>query len=96
MALLPDETLEKLARFDDPAVKQEIVRAIVQSSRPLTAKHFSLLSERLKKLTTDPASSALIDKQLRHLRSQERWEKYKPWLLLVIAAGICVVIFLLG
>jgi curved DNA-binding protein CbpA len=93
-AILPDETLEKLSRFDEPAIKQEIVRAIVRSSRPLLAAHFLLLSERLKRLTADPSSSTLIDKHFRHLRSQERWEKYKPWLLLIIATGICILIFL--
>jgi hypothetical protein len=94
--LLTDEALEKLSRFDEPAIKQEIVRAIVHSSRPLSAEHFALLSVRLKKLTTDPSSTTLIDDHIKHLRSQERWEKYKPWLLLAVAAAICMLIFFLG
>lgn len=95
-SLLTDDTLEKLSRFDEPAIKQEIVRTIVQSSRPLTAEHFLLVSERLKKVTADPSTTTLVENHLQQLRSQERWEKYKPWLLLAIAAGICIVIFLLG
>lgn len=91
-AILPDETLEKLNHFQEPDIKKEIVRAIVNSSRPLSSVHFHLLAARLKKLTDDPGSIQLIDRQLQHLRRQEKWEKYRPWILLLLAIGICLLI----
>ncbi len=94
--LLSDEAIAKLKSFDEPTVKNEIIRLLVHSSHSLTDTHFAQLSSRFKKLSSDPAIAGLVDQNMQRLQRHRRWEKYKPWLLLLIVVVICILIFALS
>jgi hypothetical protein len=94
--ILSDEVIAALARFDEPAIKKEIVGLLLRSSHVLSYEHVIALSARFKKTTKDPVLLASIDQNIEQLRQRGRWEKYMPWLAISIAIVICLLIFLLS
>lgn len=94
--ILSDEVLTKLGTFDEPALKKEIVAALLRCSELLAPAQFESVATKMKKLTPDPTVLSLIDTQQQRLGKKKKWERAMPWVLLLVTVGICVMIILLG
>lgn len=95
-ALTEDDVTVKLERFDEPSVKKEIVKLLVHSSRLLPSSQSQLLQNKFLRIYNDPEITALQTNTLRQQRKSELMERYKPFLVLVIAILICLLIVFLG
>jgi molecular chaperone DnaJ len=93
--ILSDDVLEKLSRFDEPAIKKEIAGILLHCSDLLTPQQFPGLGERLKRLTKEPSVLSLIEAQQQKLNQKKRWERYMPWVLLLVTGIICLLILVL-
>jgi DnaJ-domain-containing protein 1 len=94
--VLSDDVLVKLEHFDEPAIKKEIVSALLRCSELLTPAQFGSVAERMKKLSNDGSMLSLIQLQQQRLTRKKSWEKNMPWLLLLITAIICTLIIILS
>jgi curved DNA-binding protein CbpA len=94
ISIVSDETVQRLNQFRDESAMKEIIRLLADSGRLLSVKQFEQLSVQMKKLTGDPATLAIIDQQQRHLKNQQQWNRWKPWLLLLVVALISAIIIL--
>ncbi|HEX7906421.1 MAG TPA: J domain-containing protein [Chitinophagaceae bacterium] len=91
-----DEIAEKLNQFNEPAIKKEIVRLLVNCSLVLMPAQFRELMGQFKKIAGDPGSVSMLDEKLYQLQQKEKRAKYKPVLLFVVVIAICILIYLLS
>jgi curved DNA-binding protein CbpA len=91
--ILADETIEKLNAFNETDINKAIVDSVLKSSRPLPFSHAKMLSLKLKKIHTDEQTMQAISQYIQHSRNADNWNKYKVWLLLLIVAFLCVLIY---
>ncbi len=94
--LFSQENISTINSFNEPSVNKEIVVFAMRISRFLTHKQVIQLSEKWKKLCNDPAIIASIDKQIIQFRRANMWENYKPFVLILLVALICILIFVMG
>jgi molecular chaperone DnaJ len=94
--IVSDDVIMELNKFDEPVIKKEIIGSLLRSTHVLSYAQVVEVSSRFKKLTTDSLMINTIDLHIQQLRQRHHWEKYMPWLLLVITAGVCLLIFLLS
>jgi molecular chaperone DnaJ len=91
--ILSDDTIKKLNRFNETDINKNIVDLVLNSSRPLPWVYAKPLSLRLMKLNTDTTTAQAINKYIQHSRGTDTWNKYKVWLLLLIALLLCFLIY---
>lgn len=94
--ILSDDVVEKLARFDEPAIKKEIAGILLHCSDLLMPQQFPVIAARIQRLTSDPSILSLIDSQQQKLDRKKRWERMMPLILLLITGVICLLIILLS
>jgi curved DNA-binding protein CbpA len=94
--IVSDDVLEKLSRFDEPAIKKEIAGILLRCSDLLTPQQFPSIAARIQRLTNDPSVLSLIDMQQQKLNRKKRWERMMPLILLVVTALICLLIITLS
>lgn len=94
--ILQEETINTINSFNEPLVNKEIVGLMIRISRYLSYKQFLTLSPKLIMLSPDESVAKTIKQYVRHHRQSAYWEKYKPWLFLLIVVFICMLIFLLA
>ena len=94
--MISDTVIDELSKFDEPAIKKEIVGLLLRSSHVLLQEHVIALSARFKKITGDPSLFSSIDQNIQQLGRRQQWEKYMPWFALGITIVICLLIFLLS
>lgn len=93
--IISDDVLEKLSRFDEPAIKKEIAGILLHCSDLLTPQQFPSIAARLRRLTSDPSILSLINMQQQKLDRKKRWEKIMPLVLLLVTGIICLLIIIL-
>jgi len=77
-----------LIEFNDKAATREVIQTLVQACRPLPLRHFLPISELLLQLAgADPTAQQLIHRQVNEKRLQEKWEKFK-WVLMIVITGL--------
>jgi curved DNA-binding protein CbpA len=94
--ILSDETLEKLNAFNEKDINRSIIDSILKSSRPLPWSFAKLLSEKLMKLNTDTSATRSIHEYTQHVRDADTWNKSKAWIVLLIVAALCVLIYVIS
>ncbi|MFI5130705.1 MAG: hypothetical protein ACHQFX_11965, partial [Chitinophagales bacterium] len=94
--LLSDDTLEKLNAFNELDINKSIADSALKSSRSLPWMYTQPLSVRLMKLKTDPITLEKIRRFVLQSKKTENWNKYKLWLVLLIALAICYLIYATG
>lgn len=91
--ILSDEVITKLNAFNEPGINGSIIDTVIRCSQPLPWQFTKLLSVRLAKLTTDPDTLTVIREFVHRSRQLAIWTRYKPWLLLVAAIVLCLLIY---
>ncbi len=95
ITILSDENIVAINSFNEPAINKEIILSTFKSSRPLQYQYIHLLSERLKRLTTNDAQmTPRIEQFKRQHKQADNWEKIKVWLILLVVLCLCLIIFL--
>ncbi|HVZ55408.1 MAG TPA: DnaJ domain-containing protein [Chitinophagaceae bacterium] len=92
--LLSDETIEAVAAFREPEINRQIIRQLLGLLARLDASQAARIGDRLNKLAgQDAALSGEMDAFLKRKENQEKWDRRKPFLVLVLALLICLVIY---
>lgn len=95
ITILSDENIAAINAFNDPVINKEIILSTFKSGQPLPYRYIHLLSERLKRITTnDIQITARIEQFKRQHKQTDTWEKRKVWFILVIVLCLCLIIFL--
>ena len=94
--MFSSEVIEMLNRFDDRSTNSEIVRLAINTARWLKHSQQKIFYSRLEKITVENDLSIQLKKSLRDSQQQERWDRIKVWLLLLIVTAICMFIYLVG
>lgn len=95
--LLSDERLEKLRAFEDKESMRTILRTVIRSSRYLTTEQNTAIAIQIRKaLPGDNQIEQELEEFLHHTRKKKNKEKYTVWLVLLLTALICLLIFLTG
>ena len=91
--ILPVETIEKLNSFNETDINILVVDLALKAGRYLSISYAILLAERLTQIHTDSPTHDRIRQFLTHSRRSHIWNKYKVWLMLMIVAAICALIY---
>ncbi len=95
--LLSDERVEKLRAFDDKESMRTILRTVIRSCRYLTTEHTGQIAAQIRKAAPgDKQIEQELNEFLLHSRKKKNKEKYTVWLVLLLTALICLLIFLTG
>ena len=93
--LLSSDTIEKLNRYDEAAITQQIINTILMAMKPLPFNLAITLSSKLEKLADhDPISLQRIKRSLKQHQKSFLWKRYQVFLIIVITVLICLLIFL--
>jgi molecular chaperone DnaJ len=95
-SIFSDDTLAELKKFNEPAIKKEIVDTLLRSTHILSYPQAFELSERLKQLVSEPQLISRIDLYLKRIKRKRQWEINLPWILLLVTISICLLIFSLS
>jgi curved DNA-binding protein CbpA len=92
--LLSSETIEKLKGYKETAIARQIINTILMAMKPLPL-HFAItLSTKLEQLANHDATSLQrIKSSLRQHQKNFLWKRYQVFLIIVITALICLLIF---
>jgi len=92
--LLSSNTIEKLNSYNETAITQQIINTILIAMKPLPLNFAITLSTKLEKLANgDETSLERIKSSLRQHQKSFLWKRYQIFLILVITALICLLIF---
>jgi curved DNA-binding protein CbpA len=94
--LLADTTIEKLNSFNDTATNEEIIKIILACFRPLPFDLVLSLHKQLTKIKVSPGGSKKISDWIASREKIHTREKYKVWIILLVVALICLLIFFLA
>ena len=94
--ILSDEVIEKLNAFNDRDINNSIVESVLKTCRNLPLNFAKPLSARLMKVNMDSSTLENIRSFVLHSKSTHRWNQYKIWLLLLITALICLLIYVIS
>ena len=93
--VLNDDTVELLLRFNAIEINKQIVILLTECLDVLEKHHADAIVMKLKKLSAgDFKMIAAIERKVTRNRSNERFERYKIWLILLVTLVICLVIWL--
>jgi len=91
--LLSNETIEKLKQFNEPGINGQIITTILTAMKPLPLKLTKPLSARLELLAgTDEIALEHIKDFLKQRKQSFLWDKYKPFLIIILTLLICLLI----
>ena len=95
--ILSDENISTLNSFNEPLINKEIIISALKISVALPNRFVNLLTDRLKKFTSN---DELVNKKIELLIRQHKqinyWEKRKIWVVLFIVLLLCLIIFISG
>lgn len=93
--LLPDETIATIKDFRQTEVNAGIITTLLQACSILPLAQTMEVAAQLQKLAADNTEQLhQIEKAVLHKRQQQRWERKKFWLILLLIAAICTIIYL--
>lgn len=95
-ALIPDETIERLNSFEDPDTNAKIVTILLACCKPLSFSSVLLLQKQLNKINVGPSVVHQVNEYILMRQKEHSKEKYKTWIVVLIVALICLLIFLQG
>ncbi len=95
-ALIPDDTIEKLNEFEEPAINKEIISVLLRSIPLLPVLLADALYNRLRRIKTDPETIARISNAIQRHHAIHQREKYRVWLLLLIVFLLCLLMYFLN
>ena len=95
-SLLADTTIEKLNLFNDEATNEEIIKILLACLRPLPFDLVLSLHKQLMKIKVSPDCSKKISDWIVSREKVHTKEKYKVWIILLVVALICLLIFFLA
>jgi len=90
------DAIEVLNSFNEEEVNKAIIHAALRSSKPLSYNDIKTLSEKLLHIKTEGPTVQRIYQQIGYAKQVAQWNKYKPWLFLLIAILLCSLVFLLS
>ncbi|HMK27031.1 MAG TPA: DnaJ domain-containing protein [Chitinophagaceae bacterium] len=93
--LLTDTTIEKLNSFNDEATNEEIIKILLACFRPLPFDLVLSLQKQLIKIRVNPGCSKKISDWMAGREKIHTREKYKVWIILLVVAVLCLLIFFL-
>ena len=93
--LLSNENIQQINSFDEPNINKEIAGYAVRIGRLLSYKQLTTLSVKLNLLVKDKEILDKMNKLLVRRKRGERWEKYKPLVLLLGVIIFCLLIYYL-
>lgn len=92
MEMLSPATMEMLVKFNDIQVNQSIVSTTLRCLGPLPYEKTKMVVDRLFKLDDPPINRELENFMVKAKKNHD-WSKTQPWLIAVIVALICMLIF---
>lgn len=97
LSLIPDETIDKLKPFNEPAINQQITEAILRAAKPLPHQFIGDISKQLNKLAeNDEEIKQLVDQFVAKETKRYRREKFSLLIIIFLTAAICFIIWLAG
>ena len=95
LELLNDDTIEKMAAFQDTATIDEAAMLLLKSGRLLPAASLAQITARIHQLPISNSLQQSIPKILHAQRRSERLERLTPWIALLAVLLVCLILFLL-
>jgi molecular chaperone DnaJ len=88
--LINRSSIAILQQFNDAAINREIVKTVIEASRPLPLRYFLPISQLLLQLDgADPAIGSMVHRQIREKRIHARWDIYK-WVVMLIITTLLI------
>lgn len=97
LELLTDDSIRVLRGFREADTNRQLVQTFLRSLQPLSRTQAMPVLQQLRKLAVeDDALLADIDGFHRHLQRRQQHEKFRPWWILLITLGLCLLIWWMG
>ena len=94
-SILSNENIESLISFHEDSVNREIIQTAIKTGHYLPLHQANELAGRLNKIAdsnTVPDDS--IDQFMLQVKNNDYWEKRRVWIITIVVALLCIVIFL--
>lgn len=94
--LIPDDTIERLNAFGDRDINAKIVTILLACCQPLSIPSLLLLQKKIAEINTRSSVTDQVNQYILARQKKHSNEKYRVWVILLIVALICLLIFLQG
>lgn len=94
--ILSDEAIEKLNSLNDTVINKEIISRIMNFISPFSLQSVDDLQKRLLKIRTDESTVEKLKVTLQSFHKRNFRNKYRVWIILLIAGALSLLIFFLG
>lgn len=97
LEMLSDDTLDKIKAFNEPSTIKSVITILLNTIHPLSAEMADPVFNQLIKLADkNEADILLIKKYASNTQKRDRFEKYKPFVILFFTLLICGLIWLMS
>ncbi len=94
--MFSDDTISKLNTFMDPDMTEKIIQELLKCLNPLPLPLALSLQGRFQKLNMPASAQGYLTNYFTLRRKNQQREKYEVWILALIVAGICLLIYFSG
>lgn len=95
--MLSNANIDKILIFNEQNVNNQIIITAIKAMSSLTYRQAEIISNNLYKLAGENAEFKKMINEFLYLKKQkEKAEKYKPVIVLLIVAILCLLIWLMG
>jgi curved DNA-binding protein CbpA len=96
LELVNDDTIEKLNSFNEEATNDTIVDILLRCMKPLPLVLARPLYKQLGKIAASPVIQKKRSDQSRLKEKNNKRERYKIWMILILVVLFCLIIFFFG
>jgi curved DNA-binding protein CbpA len=91
---LSDDTIERLKKFNEPSINNEIIRIVIHIAGYLQLQQAKEIASKLYSLCKDqPVTTQKIDLFLHQFKKKTQWEKYKTGIIIIATIIISLLIY---
>ncbi|MEJ0105601.1 MAG: J domain-containing protein [Bacteroidota bacterium] len=92
--LLSDDNIRQVSKFNEQDINNEIVRIVLHTAGYLQLQQAEEITAKLYPLCeSEPGTKKKIDVFLRQLKTKNRWEKYRPAIIIITTIIISLLIY---
>lgn len=97
LSLVTDNVIKELNSFEDKESNEQIVHLLLNNITHMPLKYSTKIYDQLLKLAAEDETlqTSIHSKRKEHIQ-QNRWEKLRPLVILVITAVLCFFIYLIN
>jgi len=94
MDLVPDDVINKLNKFREVQVNQQIIHGLLKSTQHFTLLQLNELGQQVRKIEPKEFANEQVELTITRKKKGHYWDRSRIWIVITAVILLCIVIFL--